>query len=80
MIAPRNGKPERIRAAIYCRKSIEKGLEQDFNSLDAQRESCAAYITSQKSEGWRQVDHTYEDGGFTGANTDRPALTASIHA
>jgi len=63
-----------IRCAIYCRKSTEDGLEQEFNSLDAQREACEAYITSQKHEGWAVLPNLYSDGGFTGANTDRPAL------
>ena len=63
-----------IRCAIYTRKSHEDGLEQEFNSLDAQREAAEAYIASQKSEGWVcLVDH-YDDGGFTGGNMDRPAL------
>ena len=64
----------RIRCAIYTRKSTEEGLEQDFNSLDAQRESCEAYIASQKSEGWHALPARYDDGGFTGGNMDRPAL------
>lgn len=63
-----------IRAAIYTRKSTEDGLEQEFNSLDAQRESAEAYIKSQKHEGWDLVPTKYDDGGFTGANMDRPAL------
>ena len=62
--------PSVTRAAIYTRKSVAAGLEQEFNSLDAQRESCAAYIERQ---GWTLVD-TYEDGGFTGANIDRPGF------
>ena len=57
-----------IRAAIYTRKSTEEGLEQEFNSLDAQRESGEAYIKSQQHEGWRLVRTRYDDGGFTGAN------------
>src|SRR5690242_13928612 len=63
-----------IRAAIYTRKSTEEGLEQEFNSLDAQRESGEAYIKSQQHEGWQLVGTRYDDGGFTGANMDRPAL------
>lgn len=62
------------RCAIYTRKSTEEGLEQEFNSLDAQRESGEAYIASQKSEGWVCLPDRYDDGGFTGGNTERPAL------
>jgi len=60
--------------AIYTRKSSEEGLEQGFNSLDAQREACAAYIQSQKALGWKAVATPYDDGGFTGGNMDRPGL------
>ena len=63
-----------IRCAIYTRKSSEEGLEQDFNSLDAQHAACAAYILSQKHEGWRQVAQRYDDGGLSGSNLERPAL------
>ena len=63
-----------VRCAIYTRKSSEEGLEQEFNSLDAQRESGAAYIKSQSNEGWVGVPARYDDGGFTGGNMDRPAL------
>lgn len=63
-----------IRCAIYTRKSTEEGLEQDFNSLDAQREACAAYITSQKAEGWIAVTNRYDDGGYSGGTLERPAL------
>ncbi|QYU67698.1 recombinase family protein [Leptolyngbya sp. 15MV] len=63
-----------IRCAIYTRKSTEEGLDQEFNSLDAQRESAVAYIASQKNEGWSSVPDRYDDGGFTGGNMDRPAL------
>ncbi len=63
-----------VRAAIYTRKSTEEGLEQEFNTLDAQRESGEAYIKSQQHEGWQLVPRNYDDGGFTGANMDRPAL------
>jgi site-specific DNA recombinase len=66
--------PALIRCAIYTRKSTEEGLEQSFNTLDAQRESAEAYILSQKNEGWIAVDDRYDDGGFTGANMERPAL------
>ena len=54
-----------IRCAIYTRKSSEEGLEQSFNSLDAQRESCQAFITSQRQEGWRALLSRYDDGGFS---------------
>ena len=63
-----------LRCAIYTRKSSEEGLEQDFNSLHAQREACEAYIASQKSEGWTLVADHYDDGGFSGGTLDRPAL------
>src|SRR6266702_783196 len=64
-----------VRCAIYTRKSTEEGLEQDFNSLHAQREAAEAYILSQQQEGWAVLPHIYNDGGFTGANMDRPALS-----
>ena len=63
-----------IRCAIYTRKSAEEGLEQSFNSLDAQREACAAYILSQKHEGWTSLTRGYDDGGFSGGSMDRPGL------
>src|SRR5262245_30347357 len=66
---------KRVRCAVYTRKSSEEGLEQSFNSLDAQREACLAYIDSQRHEGWRALSTTYEDGGFSGGTMDRPALT-----
>ena len=62
------------RCAIYTRKSTEEGLEQAFNSLDAQRDSCAAFILSQAHEGWEQVKENYDDGGWSGGNIDRPGL------
>src|SRR5271168_3285214 len=62
------------RCAIYTRKSSEEGLEQAFNSLDAQREACEAFIKSQRSEGWRPVTTRYDDGGWSGGNMERPAL------
>ena len=65
----------RRRCAIYTRKSSEEGLEQDFNSLHAQREACEAYIQSQAGEGWRLVRTHYDDGGYSGGNLDRPALS-----
>jgi DNA invertase Pin-like site-specific DNA recombinase len=63
-----------LRCAIYTRKSSEEGLEQEFNSLDAQRDSCAAYIESQAGEGWELVDSSYDDGGFSGGSMERPGL------
>ncbi len=62
------------RCAVYTRKSTEEGLEKEFNSLDAQRESCEAYIASQRSEGWALVHDRYDDGGVSGGTLDRPAL------
>ena len=62
------------RCAVYTRKSTEDGLDQEFNSLDAQREACESYIASQKSEGWLLVGDRYDDGGYSGGNLDRPAL------
>ncbi|MFN3828267.1 MAG: recombinase family protein [Micavibrio sp.] len=64
--------------AIYTRKSTEEGLDQEFNSLDAQREACLSYIASQKAEGWVALPDFYDDGGFTGGNMDRPALQKLI--
>jgi len=64
----------KIRCAIYTRKSSEEGLEQDFNSLHAQREACAAYILSQASEGWSLLPGEYDDGGLSGGTLERPAL------
>ena len=75
-------KPQ-MRCAIYTRKSSEEGLEQDFNSLHAQREACEAYILSQKSEGWIAMTQHYDDGGFSGGTLQRPAvqeLLADIEA
>ncbi len=66
--------PSRIRCATYTRKSSEEGLEQSFNSLDAQREACEAYIVSQRHEGWQLIPTQYDDGGFSGGNMERPAL------
>ena len=73
----RKQKPEpvqRVRSAIYTRKSTEEGLDQDFNSLDAQREAAENYIASQKNEGWVALPDRYDDGGFSGGTIDRPAL------
>jgi len=64
-----------LRCAIYTRKSTEDGLDQEFNSLDAQRAACAAYVESQRHEGWTLVPEHYDDGGFSGGNMNRPSLT-----
>ncbi|MCH8999115.1 MAG: recombinase family protein [Proteobacteria bacterium] len=64
----------RLRCAIYTRKSTEDGLDQDFNSLDAQREACEAYIASQAGEGWRLIKTGYDDGAYSGGTMERPAL------
>ena len=64
----------KFRCAIYTRKSTEDGLEQDFNSLDAQREACEAYIKSQQHEGWKLLPDQYDDGGISGGTMERPAL------
>ena len=63
-----------IRCAIYTRKSTDEGLEQEFNSLDAQRESAEAYVLSQRHERWTSLPQHYDDGGFSGATIERPAL------
>jgi site-specific DNA recombinase len=68
------GEPKVLRCAIYTRKSTEHGLEQEFNSLDAQREACEAYIKSQASQGWRALLQRYDDPAYSGGNLDRPAL------
>ena len=65
---------QRVRCAIYTRKSSDEGLEQPFNSLDAQREACAAYVLSQASEGWTALPAVYDDGGLSGGTLERPAL------
>ena len=72
----RKAKPPKkvVRCAIYTRKSVARGLEQEFNSLDAQRDACAQYIQSQKAAGWRALAESYDDGGFTGANLERPGF------
>jgi DNA invertase Pin-like site-specific DNA recombinase len=66
------------RCAIYTRKSSDEGLDQAYNSLDAQRDACAAYITSQKHEGWIPLETHYDDGGFSGGSLERPALQALL--
>ena len=65
---------KKIRCAIYTRKSSEDGLEQEFNSLDAQREACASYVASQKHEGWVLLPNAYDDGGLSGGSLERPTL------
>lgn len=71
-MAANNIKP--VRCAIYTRKSTEHGLELEFNSLDAQREACEAYIKSQASQGWGVLPQSYDDPAYSGGNLDRPAL------
>src|SRR6266487_1725752 len=66
--------PAPVRCAVYTRKSTDEGLDQDFNSLDAQREAGQAYIQSQAAEGWSCLPTRYDDGGFSGATLERPAL------
>src|SRR5689334_17005554 len=66
----------RVRCAIYTRKSSEEGLDQEFNSLQAQREACEAFINSQRHEGWVCLPQAYDDGGFSGATMDRPACNS----
>ena len=70
--------PRRSRCAVYTRKSSEEGLDMEFNSLDAQRDACEAYVTSQKAEGWVALRERYDDGGFSGGTLDRPALKRLI--
>jgi site-specific DNA recombinase len=65
---------QKLRCAVYTRKSSEEGLEMEFNSLDAQREACEAYVASQRAEGWILVPDRYDDGGFSGGTLERPAL------
>ena len=73
-MSPRRSTAAVVRCAIYTRKSTEEGLEQEFNSLDAQREAAEAYVLSQRSEGWVALPDRYDDGGFSGGNMERPAL------
>ncbi|MCD6405321.1 MAG: recombinase family protein, partial [Planctomycetes bacterium] len=75
---PKETKTPVVRCAIYTRKSTDEGLDQEFNTLDAQREAAQAYIASQRGRGWLALAERYDDGGFTGANTDRPALARLI--
>src|SRR5437588_7106601 len=73
-LAPMAGDPKPLRCAIYTRKSTEHGLEQEFNSLDAQRDACEAYIKSQASQGWKGLAQHYDDPAYSGVNLERPAL------
>ena len=77
MSTPANGTPtsKSMRCAVYTRKSTEEGLEQAFNSLDAQRQAAEAYIRSQAPEGWRCLPQRYDDGGYSGGTLERPALS-----
>ena len=68
----------KLRCAIYTRKSSEEGLEQDFNSLHAQREACEAYVLSQTGEGWAALPTAYNDGGFSGGSSERPGRKALL--
>jgi site-specific DNA recombinase len=74
------GDAKMVRCAIYTRKSTEEGLQQEFNSLDAQREAGEAFIASQKNEGWQVLADHFDDGGYTGGNMDRPALKRLLAA
>jgi site-specific DNA recombinase len=78
--ASSNPVPKAVRCAVYTRKSTDEGLQQEFNSLDAQREAAEAFITSQKHEGWELISDHFDDGGYTGGNMDRPALSRLISA
>src|SRR5215218_1067770 len=65
---------KKLRCAVYTRKSTDEGLEKEFNTLDAQRDACEAYVASQRAEGWLLVRDHYDDGGFSGGTLERPAL------
>ena len=65
---------KKLRCAVYTRKSTDEGLEKEFNTLDAQRDACEAYVASQRAEGWVLVRDRYDDGGFSGGTLERPAL------
>src|SRR5262249_10550379 len=69
-----------VRVAIYTRVSVADGLEKEFNSIEAQREACAAYVASQRGAGWPVLPEHYDDGGFSGKNTDRPAFQELVRA
>src|SRR5260370_18287550 len=80
---PKHGTPAAaaaVRCAVYARKSTQEGLEQAFNSLDAQREAAEAFVASQRHAGWLCLPKRYDDGGCSGANTDRPALQQLLPA
>lgn len=77
-MARQRSERSRLRCAIYTRKSTDEGLDQSFNSLDAQREACAAYIMSQIHEGWEQIPDYYDDGGYSGGTMERPGLKALL--
>jgi DNA invertase Pin-like site-specific DNA recombinase len=74
MRSDNHGLRQTTRCAIYTRKSTEEGLDQEFNSLDAQREACGAYVLSQRHEGWSLLPDYYDDGGYSGGNMERPGL------
>jgi len=74
MSKPADAVKRKLRCAVYTRKSSEEGLEQEFNSLDAQREACEAFVASQRAEGWLLVPDRYDDGGFSGGTLERSAL------
>ena len=78
--ARQNGSTDRakFRCAVYTRKSSEEGLEQEFNSLDNQREASEAYVKSQAHEGWKLIRDRYDDGGYSGGSMERPALKALL--
>ena len=80
MKAAASSKPivRKLRCAVYTRKSSEEGLDMEFNSLDAQREACGAYVASQRAEGWVLVPDRYDDGGISGGTLERPALRRLI--
>jgi DNA invertase Pin-like site-specific DNA recombinase len=65
---------KKLRCAVYTRKSTDEGLDKEFNTLDAQRDACEAYVASQRAEGWTLVRDRYDDGGFSGGTLERPAL------
>ena len=71
------GKPV-VHAAVYTRKSSDEGLDQEFNSLDAQHEACSAYIASQRHEGWKPIKKRFDDGGISGGTLERPGLKALL--
>ena len=69
-------KVRKLRCAVYTRKSTEEGLDKEFNTLDAQRDACEAYVASQRAEGWVLVRDRYDDGGFSGGTLERPGAEA----